>query len=437
MIARTPFLICLLLAITLFCGFSTSIADQSNDKETSYVLLQNGRVLIGRLSYQKDKVTIAVADNSSIMIDAKQIAFVGKSIESLYDNQRASVRNWGTGEHWHLAYWCIQYGLLDKAIEHYEYLELHAADSPRFKQLEHLMRDALLADEKIKRALQGASSAPTSSDLVQPSVHDSAVVLASAESPKRETISGAAPEAREQEVDPWAKHEIPGYIRQTFHKSILPILITRCGQSGCHGLMGKSDFHIYQPVGDQSALVLAKDLDAVLKYINRENVQASPLMAYATKPHGIQKNPSFNQARQDDRALIERINQWIKSLAFSKKLETTMPTQYPLGVTTGERMPQGGVSQAVAVTAANETEAKPKKGMGRAFEKAIDVQDRKAKLSKPAKSAPPTVFLTGGEITDLESAIAELEKRTGSEAAVAPNAKKDPFDPDVFNRKFR
>ena len=437
MIARTSFLLCSLLAITLLWVSSSSLAEQNNGKETSYVLLQNGRVLIGQLSYQKDKVTIAVADNSSIMIDAKQIAFVGNSIESLYQSQRASVRNWGTGEHWHLAYWCIQYGLLDKAIEHYEYLELHASDSPRFKQLEHLMRDALLADEKIKRALKGSAATSAAEVSVPPNMNDSAVVLASAESPKLDASSGVVPETREQAVDPWAKHEIPGYIRQSFHQSILPVLITRCGQSGCHGLMGKSDFHIYQPVGDQSALVLAKDLDAVLKYINRDNVQASPLMAYATKPHGIQKNPSFNPVRQDDRALIERINQWIKSLAFSKKLETTMPAQYPLGVVTGERVPQGGVSQALAVAPANEAETKSQRGVDRAFEKALDVQDRKAKLSKPAKSAPPTVFLTGGEITDLESAIAELEKRTGAEAAVAPNAKKDPFDPDVFNRKFR
>ena len=38
------------------------------------------------------------------------------------------------------------------------------------------------------------------------------------------------------------------------------------------------------------------------------------------------------------------------------------------------------------------------------------------------------------EISDLEAAIEKFEKQSGSGAA---QAKKDPFDPDVFNRKYR
>ena len=188
-------------------------------------------------------------------------------------------------------------------------------------------------------------------------------------------------------------------------------------------MMGKSDFHLYQPVGDQSAVILARDLDEVLKYINRENIPDSPLMAYATKAHGIQRNPSLNQAKAEERQLIEHINLWVKSLALSQKPASSMPSQYP-----SVQPVASGVTAASANVPVNTPSVRNSKRLN-------DVeQDRNAKLSKPAKSAPPTEFLSMSEISDLEAAIEKFEKQSGSGAS---QAKKDPFDPDVFNRKYR
>ena len=62
-------------------------------------------------------------------------------------------------------------------------------------------------------------------------------------------------------------------------------------------------------------------------------------------------------------------------------------------------------------------------------------QDRTAKLSKPAKSAPPTEFLSMSELADLEAAIEKFETQSGAKGT--STSRKDPFDPDVFNRQFR
>lgn len=59
------------------------------------------------------------------------------------------------------------------------------------------------------------------------------------------------------------------------------------------------------------------------------------------------------------------------------------------------------------------------------------VGDRNAKLSKPAKSAPPAAVLNAAEIQELEDAIAKLER---IEAGGKPN--RDPLDPSVFNAKY-
>ena len=345
----------LLIASSLVLANLT--ADQPKSTERSFVLLLNGNVLKG--SIRTDKERISIADGSSnLFVETKQVAFIGPTLESLYQHQRANVKHWGTGEHWQLAYWCIQHGLIDHAVEHYEVLEKTASDSPRFKQLELLLRQALLTDETVKHA-------------VHLQTEPSPVSRANAETPRTKSDESASD--KEQVADSWSNHEIPGYIRKTFQNSILPVLVSRCGQSGCHGMMGKSNFHLYQPVGDQSAVTLARDLDEVLKYISRENIQDSPLMAYATKAHGIQRNPSFNQAKWEEVKLIERINSWLKSLALSQKPASNMPSQYP-------GMPPGGsgVSQASASAPVN-------KPAVRNSRRVDDVeQDRNAKLSKPA-----------------------------------------------------
>lgn len=429
MISRRILVVSLLLSSSLVRVY----ADQPVTAGRSFVLLRNGNVLKGVVRSEKERISIAADGNSNLHVEPKQVEFIGPTLESLYLHQRSGVRNWGTGEHWHLAHWCIQQGLIDHAIEHYKVLDASASDSPRFKQLEHLLRDALLADENVKQAIHRQAQAATASTtstrpldstaLTSKATQSSTVIQASAETPRLKSVPlGTNAESGET----WNKHEIPGYIRKTFQNSILQVLVSRCGQSGCHGLLGKTDFHIYQPVGDQSASILARDLDEVLRYIDRDRIQESPLLAYATKAHGIQRNPSLNQSRDDERALIERINFWVKSLALSQRPETTMPAQYP---------PTTPVAQNVSSAVANVPVAKSSVRKSQRTEEVE--QDRNAKLSKPAKSAPPTEFISMSELADLESAIEKFERQSGSGAAGSASAKKDPFDPDVFNRQFR
>lgn len=405
MISKTLFVLCLFVGLTLVR--SDVIGNEPSKSEPSYVLLRNGNVLNGQVRSEKERVSVSVDASSSVYIAAKQVLFIGPTLESLYQFQRSGVRNWGTGEHWQLAHWCIQQGLIDHAIEHFKVLEQSASDTPRFRQLENALRDALLADQHVQQVNVQANSETAD------------VVLASAQAtPRKSTL---APKVDMESADAIHKHEIPSYIRKTFHNAILPILVSRCGQSGCHGSLGKSDFHIYQPMGNQSALTSTRDLDEVLKFIDRDRVQESALLAYATKAHGIQRNPSLSSARADERALIERIQFWVKSLALSKKPETTMPIQYPSSTTRDSE-----VSSAAAIV--------PTSSKSKRFSEQ-EVEDRNAKLSKPARNAPPTEFLSMSEIAELEQAIEKFERQTG--ASESSPIKKDPFAPDVFNRKYR
>jgi len=67
-----------------------------------------------------------------------------------------------------------------------------------------------------------------------------------------------------------------------------------------------------------------------------------------------------------------------------------------------------------------------------------ETQDRNAKLSKPIRDVPPAVFLDGSELSELEMMIERLEKKSdSSEPSSGPSAQRDPFDPNVFNQKYR
>ena len=413
-----------ILLVCLVFGMASllpiSMAQDSPSNESSYLLLNNGNVIKGLVQYEKDRVSVVDEKNSNLYIASKQVLYIGPNLESLYQFQRSSVRQWGTGEHWQLAHWCIQQNLLSHAIEHFQVVEQSAKDSPNFKQLEHALRQALSADDRVQRLIQ--SRMQTDSETTNEPAQSNAVVRASVEFPNEKVPKPTREEL--ESSDSWNKHEIPSYIRRTFQTSILPVLVSRCGQTGCHGALGKSDFHIYQPLGEKSSILLTRDLDEVLRYVDRDNVQQSALVVHATSAHGIQRNPSLNASRTDERVLIERIQSWVKSLALSKMPESTMPLKFPVVSAVGSE-----VKPAVAnVPTSNATVRNPRR-----FTQ--EEEDRNAKLSKPAKPAAPTEFLSMSEIAELEKAIEKFEKKAG--VTDSQSNKKDPFAPDVFNRKYR
>ena len=103
-----------------------------------FVLLQNGNVLSGKIETNADRVSVQLDGNSTIKLEHKQIEIIGESIEALYQHQVKGIRQWGTGEHWHMAHWCIKQELLDKAIVHYQEIEKTVPTLFRYSYFVHL-----------------------------------------------------------------------------------------------------------------------------------------------------------------------------------------------------------------------------------------------------------------------------------------------------------
>lgn len=351
-----------------------------------FVLLQHGAVLQGFVKPQADSVTVVMDKGKQVTLAKKQILIIGPSMDSLYKYQTRAIRKWGTGEHWHLAQWCIQNGMLDQAIEHYLELEKQAADNPKFKQLDLQLKQALMADENVRQAMAIQGIQPP-----EPVVQASAVL----------------PRAPAPSEPSFPVHTVPGYLRRNFQTEITPIVVSRCGQSGCHGILSKNNFQIFQPVGEQAASINERNLEKFLRFVDASQPDQSDLLNYAARPHGAQRNASFNLQREEDRHHLEKLAKWIRSLE---------------GITHQGPSPSNPnpVVQAASY-------AKP--------ESTSEVQQAVApspKLSKPPKSGSGSVAIDAGELMEIQEEIRKLEKTASKQTKAT-----DPFDAKIFNSKYR
>ena len=356
-----------------------------------FVLLQHGAVLQGFVKPQADSVTVVMDKGKQVTLAKKQILVIGPSMDSLYKYQTRAIRKWGTGEHWHLAQWCIQNGMLDQAIEHYLELEKQAADNPKFKQLDLQLKQALMADENVRQAMAIQGIQPP-----EPVVQASAVL----------------PRAPASSEPSFPVHTVPGYLRRNFQTEITPIVVSRCGQSGCHGILSKNNFQIFQPVGEQAASINERNLEKFLRFVDASQPDQSDLLNYAARPHGAQRNASFNLQREEDRHHLEKLAKWIRSL------EGLTP-QSPSPSTTNPSAPNPVVQAAVY--------AKP--------ESTSEVKQAVApspKLSKPPKNGSGSVAIDAGELMEIQEEIRKLEKAASKQTKAT-----DPFDAKIFNSKYR
>jgi hypothetical protein len=366
-----------------------------------YVLLHHGNVIHGFVKPQADRITIALDKGNEVTVPNRQVLTIGKNLEALYKFQVRAIRKWGTGEHWHLAQWCIQNGLLDQAIEHYTELEKTASASPKFKQLDLQLRQALLADSQVQQALEEQG-------IPNP------IVPASYEQAISSSDTSAAMKSKRPDFDAGRTPPVvPGYLRRSFQTEVLPIVVSRCGQSGCHGMLSKTDFQVFQPVGEQAASLSQRNLEAIMSYVDHKEPIQTSLIQYAIRPHGSQRNPSIQPNREEDRVLLDKVCQWLKSLAESES-----------GTVASEPAP---VTPAMALVPKNTFQQQTRRKTDDDFPQ----QDRNAKLSKPAKSAPPPVILNASELNEIEEAIAKLEQKHFEKKGT-----RDPFDPSVYNAKF-
>lgn len=160
-----------------------------------------------------------------------------------------------------------------------------------------------------------------------------------------------------------------------FNLRIQPLLANRCSAAACHGDGAEAAWVLVaepSPGRRPTAEMTRKNLAAVLPWINRQHPTASPLLVRALKAHGGAEEPPL---QPHDQEAVENLRRWIALLPSEEGLTTENASPLVLG-------------------------AEP--------------------TASPGSPAESTVGMMGGK-TNQPVRLPDVP---------------DPFDPELFNRRF-
>jgi hypothetical protein len=189
-----------------------------------------------------------------------------------------------------------------------------------------------------------------------------------------------------------------------------------------------------------------RNLYAVLQYVDRENPAQSPILTLPAAPHGTAKNPIFTDHQP---VQYLRIAQWVAGLGTndqsppSETLVNRGSPQNPPGESSAEPIPPRLLTREAQ-------KAKPLMAAKKNRGQPIPETDTPANEVAPASyQEPPAEFLQSKTLrpataalprkvdapSDLPSKVPPMQKVQHG-APLPQEGSKDPFDPEVFNRRY-
>ncbi|GAB5404355.1 MAG: hypothetical protein Aurels2KO_25860 [Aureliella sp.] len=291
----------MLLLLSLLCP-ATAIANE-NPENKSFVLIQSGSgnetVQECRISRENGGYSLEIKENSRIWLPQERVLCVATSMEELYKFRKQRIAAWKSGDHLQMGRWCLRYGLIDEASNHYLAIPAHLRSHTSVAQFGQAVKSRMLSDNQFRQYLGLGPIAATNTRQVAASSAnstnqsaDSSVVTASAQ----ESTLDISPEAKAR-----------------FYSRVQPILKNRCSQAACHGFRGKSDFRLYEPYGQAFNRISESNLIAAAKHAASKPGSETPaLIEYATSVHGVQRSPGI---KPNETQLIEELAIWCRLIA--------------------------------------------------------------------------------------------------------------------------
>jgi hypothetical protein len=353
-----------------------------------HVVLRNGRVLSGTVTSLGDRTVIRFPQGGEVTLPSKEILITCHELTEAYRElaERIADRRTAT-PNIELARWCLRNDLLAEAAEQLALARQrdgkHASLDPLQRQLDRLQQLAETPPEPARHI----ASTPLQAT---PSSFSSSVPAA-----KRNAQPARPPTMEELEE---TMRSIPKEGVEMFVNTIQPLMWNKCGTNRCHDTGGPSDLRVLRPVTNNQVWrrLSLRNLYTVLEYVDRHDPDGSPLVVKSREPHG--------------------------GLAAAPLSEESLPYQQILvwarGVS-GRRSPQP-----VDSVASREARAENVTAAG--------LQD--ASRVAPASFESPVVSERTPQTPRGDQDPAQAADHGPAEAA--NYVPRDPFDPEVFNRKY-
>lgn len=375
-----PFFFFVLAAARLVWGEAPA-GDRLATPCPGVLVLHGGQVLQGKIEQTGDLYRVGLP-GGEIRIRANSVAYHCATIEEAYGRRRASIRMDSADDHLELARWCQHNGLLGASAR--ELADAMAAD-PHHPGIPYLER-------QLNAALAPASAPPTTK---------------TPDLPDREGPTDA-------ELDRLIRQMPPGTVEE-FTSAIQPLLLNSCTVSGCHGPASAGRLRLLRSRSGYAPTrrLTQRNLHAVLECIDRKQPGKSPLLVEAARAHGAAVRPPLDEKGLEK---IEQIARWVHRVAGA------------------------GPSQALAPLATSQAEPGKRTGSpsGTApvhpWPPSTSGEVRAASFNEPVDSpgAPgprPREANTAGNNHGDHPSVQRGAK-------IEQFAPVDPFDPEIFNRRY-
>ncbi len=212
--------------------------------------------------------------------------------------------------------------------------------------------------------------------------------------PPRQRAAAQTPSERPLGVDQLERFArgLPAATVEQFTTQVQPLLFNRCGGSGCHGGHSSSDFRLIRPSGAAaiSRRFTQRNLHSVLQQVDSEAPEFSPLLRQASAPHGGRQTAMLGSREKEQ---FELLAAWVRRAVRPESEERKETDPF-------------------TVNSPAAREVRP------AYAE-LPVEDS-------ARYVQPAQYLEPGEARRLPTADGQPQ--------FVP---RDPFDPEIFNRRYR
>ncbi|MCH2182350.1 MAG: hypothetical protein MK108_10125 [Mariniblastus sp.] len=379
------------LAVGLPGAAAALLRPQASDlsKTTAtHLVLTNGQVVVGQISRNSDSVFVQTNGGSRVVFPIGRVDFVCNSLNEAYWQKNARTRASDLAGHVELFHWCMKQGLLEEAQNQIDLLVTMEIKAVKLEYLNRQLAVALTQQEKARRrSLTGQPAQQV--DQGVPANREIELVGFAGES----STSAEIERLNQLKRIETAIESLPKASVGVFKRKIEPLLIRNC--ASCHSDQNTETMPLAR-LGLNQVIpkrLSQRNLYHVLKHADLHEPLASPLFAAAVAPHAGRETPILEK----DSVPYTNLGRWLIEISARPHQQHQVPD-----FETTARLP-GFLDRANAQPVAESTPT-----------------------GQPGQPGP----LEPSHAPDVPD-IPRLDRSTVSEATAL-----DPFDPDLFNRKY-
>ncbi len=347
------------------------------------LVLRNGNLIRGRITQAADRYHVAV-QSGEIHVKRSDVQFQCRTLEEAYQQKRSAVRPGNVGDRLELAQWCQRHGLPGAAVEELAEAKALHPEHPLIPLIERRISTSLWQPEATERPAPSVNVRPSS-----------------------------------EELDQLVRGMLPGSV-EAFTRTIQPLLVNRCSAAGCHGPDTESRFQLLRipPGRPPGRRLTQRNLHSTLECIDHEDPAASPILGAPVRPHGSAKAAVFTDRQTDQ---YKQLVRWVYQVAREPAPEAPVPEEEG-GQLPGQDKPTWFAMPAVYTAPLDPRRDDLPDGSPDAFPLGVPAWDGQLRPEQAAPDAGPS---PGAPNSTVERGASPLQ--------FAPL---DPFDPEIFNRRF-